>query len=86
MVYLNKSQYYPLQLFLRQILLQSQVLVDATSNADSLMSTVAQAEMQKLADTIKYAVIIVSTLPLLCLFPFFQRYFAQGTMVGAIKG
>lgn len=86
MVYLNKQQHYPLQLFLRQILLQSQTLSDSTATAGSLTATVAQAEMQKLADTIKYAVILVSTLPLLCVFPYFQRYFAQGTMVGAIKG
>ena len=43
-------------------------------------------EMKKMAEAIKYAVIIVSTLPMLCLYPFAQKYFAKGVMLGAIKG
>ncbi len=46
----------------------------------------AAMEMKKMAEAIKYAVIIVSTLPMLCLYPFAQKYFAKGVMLGAIKG
>ena len=43
-------------------------------------------EMQRIAESIKYSVIIVSTVPMLCLYPFVQKYFAKGVMLGAIKG
>lgn len=85
MMFLNKSEYYPLQLVLRDILLQSQSLQD-TSKIQSIGDVTSAAEQQKLADMIKYCVIVVSSAPLLCIFPFFQKYFAQGVMVGAVKG
>lgn len=85
MMYLNKMEYYPLQLVLREILLQSQSLQD-TSRVQNIADITSAAEQQKLADMIKYCVIVVSTAPLLCIFPFFQRYFAQGVMIGAVKG
>jgi len=85
MMFLNKSQYYPLQLVLRDILLQSQSLQDS-SKVQSISDVTAAAEQQKLADMIKYCVIVVSSAPILCIFPFFQKYFAQGIMIGAVKG
>ena len=85
MMFLNDAKYYPLQLVLRQILLMSQALQDSTTNI-SISDVVSASEQQKLADTIKYGVIIVSSVPLLIVFPFFQKYFAQGMMIGAIKG
>lgn len=85
MMFLSRTEYYPLQLVLREILIQGQSLLDS-SRVQSIGEAVSIAEQQKLADMIKYCVIIVSTAPLLLIFPFFQRYFAQGVMVGAIKG
>lgn len=84
LMYLNNGQYYPLQLVLRTILLTAQSL--QTSQAISIENINEMAQQQKLADMIKYGVIVVSTAPLLIVFPFFQKYFAQGIMVGSIKG
>lgn len=84
LMYLNNGQYYPLQLVLRTILLTAQSL--QTSQAISIENINEMAQQQKLADMIKYGVIVVSTAPLLIIFPFFQKYFAQGIMVGSIKG
>ena len=84
LMYLNNGQYYPLQLVLRTILLTAQSM--QTSQAISIENINEMAQQQKLADMIKYGVIVVSTAPLLIVFPFFQKYFAQGIMVGSIKG
>ena len=73
-----------MQLVLRTILLTAQSL--QTSQAISIENINEMAQQQKLADMIKYGVIVVSTAPLLIVFPFFQKYFAQGIMVGSIKG
>lgn len=75
MLFLQTRQKYPLQLILREILLQND-----TSSMTGGSDTVG------MSDTVKYAVIIVSTLPVLCLYPFLQRYFVKGVMVGAVKG
>ena len=66
----------PLQLVLRQILILAD-LSDAGIGAD---------DVEQLSETIKYATIIVSTLPILALYPFLQKYFTKGVMVGAVKG
>ena len=79
MLYLSKKNLYPLQLFLRQVLLQSDMEgVDVA--ADSM-----QEEMY-LRELIKYGVIIVSVVPMLCLYPFIQKYFVKGVMIGSVKG
>ncbi|MDL2234022.1 carbohydrate ABC transporter permease [Ruminococcaceae bacterium OttesenSCG-928-L11] len=85
MMYLNDSKYYPLQLVLREILIMAQSVRDSQTEV-SIESLNELAQQQKLADMIKYGVIVVSSAPLLAIFPFFQKYFAQGIMVGAVKG
>ena len=81
LVYIRDSAKYPLQNVLRDILLANQ------TNAQSGNVNMANAaEQQELADQIKYGVIIVSTLPLLILYPFLQKYFNKGVMIGAVKG
>lgn len=75
MLYINNRDLYPLQLILREILI---------SNDMSQMLNV-NVDVEQIADTIKYAVIIVSTVPILCLYPFLQKYFVKGALVGAIK-
>lgn len=85
MMFLSDSKYYPLQLVLREILILSQATKDSSANA-SIDDLKALSEQQKIADMIKYGVIVISAGPLLVIFPFFQKYFAQGMMVGAVKG
>ncbi len=81
MIYLSDKSRYPLQVFLREILIQNQ-LGDMAGGAD----TVGQSEMTLLYEALKYAVIVVATLPVLLIYPFMQRYFVKGIMMGSIKG
>lgn len=79
MIYLESSKLYPLQLVLRAILIQNQVSPDMISDQQ------AMAEMKRLSEIIKYAAIVISSLPLLVMYPFFQKYFEKGVMVGSLK-
>ncbi len=80
LIYLNDRAKYPLQLFLREILIKSQ-----TDQMTSSMDLSIQKHLME-AESIKYAVVIVANLPVLMLYPFLQKYFVKGIMVGAIKG
>lgn len=79
LIYLNSETKFPLQLVLRNILLQSQALA-------LLDDSTAVAEQQKATELIKYGVVVVASLPMLCLYPFIQKYFVSGVMIGAVKG
>lgn len=80
MIYLADKELYPLQIVLRNILVQNQF-------DSKMMMDVASMEQQKgLAELIKYSVIVISSLPMLILYPFIQKHFVKGVMVGAIKG
>ncbi len=74
MIYLDDRNKEPLQLVIRQILILSS------------MSDLGEADAELLATTIKYATIVVATVPILLLYPFLQKYFVKGMMVGAVKG
>ncbi|MDR2096808.1 MAG: carbohydrate ABC transporter permease [Treponema sp.] len=81
-IYLRDYDRYPLQLFLRLIVLLNQVN-DITAG----QSAVITENMENvISDTIKYSVIIVAAAPILCVYPFIQKYFVKGVMVGSIKG
>ena len=80
MIYLNDSSKQPLQLVLRSILIQSQPEQGMVSDMQST------AQRAQLAELLKYATIIISSLPLLIMYPFFQKYFDNGIMAGAVKG
>ncbi|MDO4296598.1 MAG: carbohydrate ABC transporter permease [bacterium] len=80
MIYLNDANKQPLQLVLRSILIQN------TPEAGMIADIQSRAEMAKLAELLKYSTIVVSSLPLLVMYPFFQKYFDQGLMVGSVKG
>ena len=80
MIYLNSASKQPLQLVLRSILIQNQPEPGMVSD---MQSTAARAQ---LAELLKYATIIISSLPLMILYPFFQKYFDNGIMAGAVKG
>lgn len=79
MMYMHDRSKYPLQLILREILI---------SNDTSGMGTTSSAagDQYMIGESIKYATIMVATLPILCLYPFIQKYFVKGVMVGAVKG
>jgi len=80
MIYLNSASKQPLQLVLRSILIQSQ------PEPGMVADTQSTAQRAQLAELLKYATIIISSLPLLIMYPFFQRYFDSGIMAGAVKG
>ena len=80
MIYLNDAAKQPLQLVLRSILIQNQ---PESGMISDMQSTAARAQ---LAELLKYATIIISSLPLLIMYPFFQKYFDSGIMVGSVKG
>lgn len=81
LVYMGSPSKYPLQLFLRDILINNQVDL----NMAGLDIAAAEAKRQ-LAETVKYGVIVVASVPVLCLYPFAQKYFVKGVMIGAVKG
>ncbi|MCQ4085275.1 carbohydrate ABC transporter permease [Saccharibacillus sp. JS10] len=84
MIYLNQQEKYPLQLVLRQILVLQQMSAQGgTVDASMASSLNNKAEVAAL---VKYAVIIVATLPIIAVYPFLQRYFVQGVMIGSVKG
>ena len=75
---------YPLQLVLREILVNSDMAKGGTEMS-AAAAEVAYSK-QQLAAVIKYGVMIVSTLPIIIVYPFLQRYFVKGVMVGSLKG
>lgn len=79
MMYLNKAEKYPLQLVLRDILIQEET-------KDVSMDVSKQIEKQKTRYLLQYSTIVVSTVPVMLLYPLVQRYFVTGMMIGAVKG
>lgn len=77
-LYIVDQSKYPLQMFLRIILMMEVDVKDANAEVAS--------EMGRIVQIIKYSVIVVSTLPIMCLYPFLQKYFVQGVMIGSLKG
>jgi len=78
LIYIRTNALYPLQLVLRDILIANNVFSGGTGSLG--------AYDQMYAETVKYAVIIISSLPMLIIYPFIQKYFEKGVMIGAIKG
>ena len=72
----------PLQSFLRDLLMTNKM---SLTNMQGLDAAQAEAKMQ-LSQTLKYSAIIVSTVPVLCIYPFIQKYFVKGVMIGSVKG
>ena len=78
LIYITDREKYPLQMVLRELLMQSKM--------DEMMDTEGAVTQQMLAESLKYAVMVVASVPVLLLYPFLQRYFVKGVMVGATKG
>ncbi|MCL2478887.1 MAG: carbohydrate ABC transporter permease [Treponema sp.] len=79
-LYLSNRNLYPLQLFLRQILVQNQF------SADVLTDPEMAEQLLGIQEVLKYAIIVVSTVPLMCFYPFAQKHFVKGVMIGSLKG
>lgn len=80
MIYIKNPDLQPLQLVLRNILIQNQ------PSQDMVGANTAMAEMKQIAELIKYSTIVISSLPLIIMYPFFQKYFDKGVLVGSVKG
>lgn len=80
LIYLDDANLQPLQLVLRSILIQNTPEPGMVSDIQSM------AEMAKIAELLKYSTIVISSIPLLVMYPFFQKYFDKGIMVGSVKG
>jgi putative aldouronate transport system permease protein len=78
MLFINNKKLYPLQLALREIILQNQT--------NDLSVGVDYSDQKSVGEVIKYAAIVVSTVPILALYPFLQKYFVKGIIIGAVKG
>ena len=83
MIFLTDRNKYPLQLYLREILLAAKTYEDVSMVGGAVE---AAAQMEKMGEVIKYGVIVVSTLPVIVVYPFLQKYFVQGVMIGSLKG
>ncbi len=80
LIYVTDNKLYPLQVILRDILISGQSVDPESVDPDALEM------MKQIARTIKYGVIIVSSLPVLVMYPFVQKYFVKGVMIGSVKG
>ncbi len=81
MIFLTDIRKYPLQLYLREILLTAK-----TNESSVGLDAEAALKLETMVEVVKYGVIVVSTLPIICVYPFLQKYFIKGVMIGSIKG
>ena len=86
MLYITKSEMYPLQLVLRDILLKAEVALQNAQSGNDLDGGVSIVELLRISESVKYIVVIAGTLPLLIVFPFVEKYFVKGVMIGSVKG
>lgn len=77
-IYIKDKALYPIQMVLREILI--------LSDTNSMTESAGSGDVEAIAASIKYAVTIVATIPILCVYPFLQRFFEKGVMIGSIKG
>lgn len=82
MLYLKSKEKFPLQLVLRDIIVQNQMAAELAAQGDMSMMT----EVQSNVESIKYATLFISIAPMLAVYPFIQKYFVKGVMVGSVKG
>lgn len=80
MIYLNTKDYYPMQLILRNILVLGQMLAQTAEDAEQAILAARRAELMK------YGLIVVTSVPMFIIYPFIQKYFEKGVMIGSVKG
>jgi putative aldouronate transport system permease protein len=78
LIYLNRPNLYPVQVILQKVLISVQ--------ANKALEGMQDTERQMMGLGIRYAMIIITILPIICIYPFLQKYFVQGVMIGAVKG
>lgn len=85
MIYLKDEKLYPLQMFLREILMKSQIASSMVGgeDGDSIVSMIVE---QNIANQMKYALIVVATVPILATYPWLEKYFEKGFTIGSVKG
>ena len=83
LIYLSEFRLYPLQLILRNILIMDQLVDMMGADSDALEQIIRRLELR---EAMKYGIVVVSSLPVLVLYPFLQKYFVKGVMIGSIKG
>jgi putative aldouronate transport system permease protein len=81
LLYIRKAGLVPLQIVLRDIL-----IANTFNERQGLGAVTSGLEQQRMRDLVKYCVIVVSTVPIICVYPFIQKYFTKGVMIGALKG
>ncbi len=86
MLYITDETKYPLQLVLRDILLKAEVALESARSGEDSESAMAVVELLRISESVKYIVVIAGTLPLLIVFPFVEKYFVKGVMIGSVKG
>lgn len=79
-LYLNNRKLFPLQIIMREILIENSMSQEMTLDTELMI------HKQNISDMIKYSLIMVASVPLWCIYPFIQKYFVQGVMIGSIKG
>ena len=77
-IFLKDREKYPIQLILREILINN--------DTASMTQGSSAGDQQSIGESVKYAVVVVATVPILCAYPFLQKYFVKGAMIGAVKG
>ena len=83
LIYLSNEDYYPLQLFLRNILLLDQMTEMRAGDSEAMQALMRRIQLK---ESMKYGIVVLSSLPVLVIYPFLQKYFVKGMMIGAIKG
>lgn len=83
-IYINKPELKPLQMVLRDILVLNSM--DGTMTADKMQAYMAAEEARMSSYTLKYAVIIIASIPMMAMYPFIQKHFVKGMLIGSIKG
>ena len=83
LLYLHDQNLFPLQLFLRQVLIINDIDVDMMQDLDAALIDEGRLGLMEL---IKFAIIIVASVPVLCIYPFVQKHFIKGVMIGSLKG
>lgn len=83
LIYLNDEKLYPLQLTLRNILLMKQMTEMMEGDSEALQALMRRIQLK---ESMKYGIVVLSSLPVLIIYPFLQKYFVKGMMIGAIKG
>ena len=87
MIYLRDTSMYPLSLVLRRILWSIKAIQEMIDKGELTAGAIGSAEAKmQLASIMQYCIIVVSTLPMMIIYPFLQKYFAKGVMIGSVKG